>query len=527
MGRLKTTLASLTATLALSGCMTAPHQAYTIEQPQTAPVRNLTSMDLALSCLDRQLRDYHPRPVHVTSTGIPSRAGDKLVLGSGTDMLKTSIGQLSLSDTYTYVDLASLAMGNYGTNGGEPTNRPLDPQSIANWIGFLRHAGGSGEGHFNIPDYNITGAITQADNNVTSDTLSGGIDVGGGGNAQGGLGGSMNQGTTVVTVDMHIEDIPSMEIVKGLTTKNSITVLRSSQGVDLSGRVSALGAHFNVNLDRTEGLHQAIRILIQLGTVELLGRLAHVPYQQCLTGESVQANAVGKAQDAFDDLGDAARIRFAQQQLSALADPDRRAPYYLGPVNGVEDAATRDAIARYQRNAGLLASGRVDLDLYRSLQHRVAEAPTKPVPPVPPPPLAAPNLTVQAVPGNVLQPGATLRVNLSVDRDAHVQCFLQNDKREIFRIFPTADQPDDFLSAGQVVTAPSPASPRQIVMDQRGQENIGCVVSEAVLQAGENLPKGPLGSAPVSVPSLQALFDHYRRDASAPVAFGILPIQVQ
>ncbi len=42
----------------------------------------------------------------------------------------------------------------------------------------------------------------------------------------------------------------------------------------LSGHVSALGAHFNVNLDRTEGMHQAVRILIQLGTVELLGRLA-------------------------------------------------------------------------------------------------------------------------------------------------------------------------------------------------------------------------------------------------------------
>ena len=38
-----------------------------------------------------------------------------------------------------------------------------------------------------------------------------------------------------------------------------------------------------------------------------------VPYEQCLTGETVQANAVGKAQEAFDDMEEPARIRFPQQ----------------------------------------------------------------------------------------------------------------------------------------------------------------------------------------------------------------------
>ena len=521
MGNLKTTLASLAATLALSGCMTAPPKAYTIQQPQTAPMRNLTSMDLALSCLDRQLRDHNVPHKRLTSPGIPSRAGDKLVLGSGLDMLKTSIGQLSLSNVYTFMDFSTLA-SSQGVASFEANYRPLDLNSIGNWAGFLQ----SNHQTFNFPDRVITGSISQADNNVTSDQTSGGLDAGGTGNAQAGLGGSMNQGVTVVTVDMHIVEIPSLEVVNGLTTKNSIAVVRSSTGADLSGHVSALGAHFNVNLDRTEGMHQAVRILIQLGTVELLGRLAGVPYEQCLTGETVQANAAGKAQEAFDDMEADVRTRFVQQKLSMLADPGKpgHPPYYTGPLNGVEDSITRNAIARYQRNAGLIASGRVDLDLYRSLQHRVADVPTTPVPP---PPVSTPLLTLQAVPGSIVKPGTTLAVNLSVDRDAHVQCFLQNDKQEIFRIFPTAEQPDDLLIAGMTVTAPSPASPRQIVMDTLGQENIGCVVSGGILTAGEAWPIGPLGSTPVSAPSLHALSDQYRREAAGAIAFGELPIQVQ
>ncbi len=522
MGSLKTTLASLAATLALSGCMTAPPKAYTVQQPQTAPMRNLTSMDLALSCLDRQLRDHNVAPKLLTSTGIPSRAGDKLVLGSGLDMLKTSIGQLALSKVYTFMDLSAIA-SSQGVMNNEANYRPLDVNAIGNWAGFLQNS----HQPFKFPDRIITGSISQADNNVTSDQVSAGLDAGGTGNAQAGLGGSMNQGITVVTVDMQIVDIPSLQVVSGLTTKNSIAVVRSSTGADLSGHVSALGAHFNVSLDRTEGLHQAVRILIQLGTVELLGRLAGVPYQQCLSGETVQANAVGKAQDAFDDMDADVRVRFVQQHLSMLADQGRpgHPPYYTGPVNGVEDTATRQAIARYQRNAGLIASGQVDLDLYRSLQHRVADAPTTPVPP---PPVSTPHLTLQAVPGASVKPGTTLAVNLSVDRDAHVQCFLQNDKQEIFRIFPTAEQPDDLLTAGTTVTAPSLSSPRQIVMDTLGQEHIGCVVSDGILKAGEAWPIGPLGSAPVSATSLHALSDQYRRAAAgAAIAFGELPIQVQ
>jgi len=138
MPKLKTTLASLAATLALSGCMTAPHKAYTVGQAKTAPVRNLTNMDLALGCLDRLLVEYQVRPMYITSPGLPNRADDKLGLSSSADMLKTSIGQLSQSNVFRYVDLSFLAMSQYGGNANETGSRPLDANAIHTWIEFLR-----------------------------------------------------------------------------------------------------------------------------------------------------------------------------------------------------------------------------------------------------------------------------------------------------------------------------------------------------------------------------------------------------
>ena len=523
----KTAAAALAAALALAGCAGAPQKAYTVEQPRTAPARNLTSMDLALSCLDRQLRDYHAPRKNITSTGIPSRAGDKVVLGSGVDMLKTSVGQLTLSDTYTYVDLSAMAAATMQGNSNEPSFRPLDPQSLNNWFVLLRQLKSSDGGiKFKYPDYDITGSISQADGGVASDRQSGGLFVGGG-NVQGGPGFSVNQDVTIVTVDMQVIDAATLQMVNGLTTKNSIAVARSGTGVDLSGQVSTVGGHYSVNLDRSEGMHQAVRILIQLGAIELLGRLAGVPYEQCLSGETVQAGALGKAHDAFEDLDEAGRVRDAQTRLAALADPKSlaRAPYYAGQASGQADAATRDAIARYQRDHGLVASGEVDLDLYRRLRHEQAAPP----PAAPQLGLApAPRLSLAPAPGVSFKPQSKLAVNLSADQDAHVQCFLQNDKQQVYRVFPSAEQPDDYLSAGQPLTVPDPAAKTQILLDAAGKEALGCVASAQPLQAGAGLPKGPLGTTRVPLSNLQEVYEQYRREAGgAPVGFETLAVEVR
>lgn len=516
----KLTAAAFGAALALSGCMTAPQKIYGLQQPQTAPVRNLTSMDLALSCLDRQLaaRNLHGFK-KLTSTGIPNRAGDKVSLNSGVDMLKTTIGQLSRSNAFRYIDLASLAPSTGGMKS-ESAYNPLDQFAIQKWAEFLS----ANRVQFLFPDYIITGSVSQADSSVASDRVTGGID-GGGADAEGGIGASANQSGTVVTVDMQLEDAATLQMVNGMTTRNSIVVLRSGVGADLSGRVHALGAHFSVNLDRSEGIHQAIRILIQLGTIELLGRLAGVPYEQCLTGDTVQAAAPGRQQDDFDGLSDADRLRYAQRIL-ALVRPEGpgTAPYFQGAADGLDSPALRSAIAAYQRDAGLVPSGRVDLDFYRSLKHRADTTPAaRPalVAALTPPPVAMqpPRLGFSLPGGQRVQGasefalGSSLRFNVDVDRDAYVECFLRNQDQRIYRIFPNIDQADARVAAGRAVAVPGEASRTQIVLDAPTREEVACISSDQPLRAGAEFEAGPLGSTVLPLSTLTAVLDYYRRQA--------------
>lgn len=521
MPNLKTTLASLAATLALSGCMTAPHKAYTANQAQTAPVRNLTNMDLALGCLDRLLVEYQVRPMYITSPGLPNRAGDKVGLSSSADMLKTSIGQLSQSNVFRYVDLSLLAMSQYGGNANETGSRPIDTNAILTWIEFLKAYSDTAE--FKYPGYIISGSISQLDNSVLSDQAGGSL----GSEQIGTFGLNQDQMVSIVTVDMQVVGAQRLQVVNGLTTKNSLALAKNGVGADFSGRVKTVGGYFNVSYDRSEGLHQGIRDLIQLGTVELLGKLAKVPYQRCLQAEASAPGALQADEGRFEDLSEAQRVRFAQQRLAALADPSSlsHAAYYNGPANGVLDAATRDAIARYRRQAGLIANAEIDLDLYRSLAHA----------PVAQPGQSAPKLSFAGPDGQPLgtaahfRVGALLRISLDADRKAHAQCFLRSQTSEVYRIFPTADQPDDTLNPGNPALIPAPNAPVQITLDTPGAEEIGCISAQAPLRAGAALPLQALGTAPLpGARSLQAVFEQYQQaQGSEAVGMDVLQFSIE
>ena len=532
MTKFKTFLASLAATLALSACMTAPHKAYTTNQAKTAPVRNLTNMDLALSCLDRLLVEYRVQPISLTSTGLPNRAGDKVGLSSGMDMLKTSIGQLSQSDVFHYVDLSSLAMGQYGGNANESGSRPIESVTIESWIKFLDTR--INRNVFSLPDYIITGSISQNDNNVLSDQTGGSL----GSEQIGTLGANQDQMVSVITVDMQVLDLQRLQVINGLTTKNSLALAKNGVGADLSGRVKTVGGYFNVSYDRSEGMHQGVRDLIELGTIELLGKLAKVPYQRCLQAEASAPGALQTDEGRFEELSTEQRVRFAQQRLAGLADPAdfERKPYYNGLVNGITDNATRDAIARYRRQAGLIANAEIDLDLYRSLAHAPAAAPPSPVQSQPAP-STPPQLGFFSPDGSALgtaasfRNGSVLQFALGSNQRVHAQCFLRNQNQTVYRIFPTSAQPDDTLSPDRPTLIPASDLPMQIILDTPGpgKEEIGCISAVGPLRAGSTLPLRALGDAPLpGVHSLQAVFEQYQQaQGSEKLGFDVLQFRTE
>lgn len=262
----------------LIACTTNPIDGYIGYQPSTPPVRNVTQFTNALQCFDGMLAKAQLKPVYITAEGIPNQAGGETAITSGRNMLITTIKQLH-SNVFRFLDLptdsnsqdASLEL--QGIHKSSPFTLELYKQQYAAWNN------GRLTKEITYPDFTITGGITQSDKNIIANGIGANIVLE---NADFGV--SKDDMVSVITMDMGVHDNTNFEVL--FSVANSIAVYRQGTSGDLGGRIKKVGTYFNFSFDKSEGTHQAIRTLMQLNTIEILGKLANVPYQQCLSKDN-------------------------------------------------------------------------------------------------------------------------------------------------------------------------------------------------------------------------------------------------
>ncbi|MCK4493702.1 MAG: DUF4384 domain-containing protein, partial [Methylococcales bacterium] len=129
----------------------------------------------------------------------------------------------------------------------------------------------------NYPDYKIIGAITQVDKNIISGGAAASLSF-----RDADFGVSKDDMVSIISADMNIVNTANFEVLNGAGSSNSIAVYRQGLAGDLGGRIKSSGIFLNFSFDESEGMHQAIRTLLQLNTLEVLGKLAKVPFRKCL-----------------------------------------------------------------------------------------------------------------------------------------------------------------------------------------------------------------------------------------------------
>lgn len=506
-------ISGLVAAAMASACAyTPPEQAKTVSQPKTKPTKNLTSFSESLRCMDDLFVAYGVRDVVVTSQGIPDATGE---ISTGTkDMLISAVSRMSVkSNAFIFVDF---------------DQTQYDVNALQNLVGFTND--------FLVPNYYIRGAITQLDEQVVSESVSGGVSL-----PFADAGGSKDQVISLVSVDLNMGDLLTRQILPWASSNNSIAVRRSGSSVDAGGTIQniELGLSFNVSMNQSEGMHQAIRTLVDLSTVEVLGKLTQVPYWRCLQIEQTSPAVTAQARDWYANMAPEERVVFVQRALSG-------AGYYKGPIDGQPTTATRDAVGAYQADNGLIADGHINFDLYASLisgnlalgaapapgQTPVRYEPsTAPVPTVKPEaPPAAPlsvALSTAAGPAPTYAVGDSLSFVLETTRDAFAYCYYQDALGNIARVFPNRFQPNAQVAAGSQLVVPGPNARFEIIFEHAGaREEIACIASE--LELGVKLPDQlklqDLTPLPVgSLDEVTAEFDGLGQGA---LAKARLPIQV-
>ena len=473
-----------TGMMVLAGCgvTSQPERAYIVAQPKTPAVKNITSFDQSLRCMDDLFASFGVRDVAIASAGIPDETG-KITAGTK-DMLISAISKMSVkSGAFRFIDF-------------DQTQRD---------VAILFDLGGFAPG-FEVPPYYIRGAITQVDQGVLSESIGGSVVLEG--IAE--LGATKDQIVSVVSVDMNVGDLPRRQILPGVSSNNSIAVQSDGIGGDAGATVGIAGIFFNISLNKSEGTHAATRNLIELSTIEILGKLTRVPYWRCLQIEQTNPEMIAQARDWFEAMSSTEQVTFIQEALASQG-------YYAGPATGTLDPASREAIGRYQDENGLLANGRVDFDLYaRLIADDLALGQRPQATPVVASAAASSssrlNMSLRAAGGPIYRVEDAVQMTVSTSQDSYLYCFYEDATGTVARIFPNRFAPDPYVLGGNPVSIPGRDSGFQIVLERPGvNEQVACMASKR--EIGPTLPNTfqVADLTPLPVASLEDVVSEYQR----------------
>ena len=476
---------TLCIVLGMAGCAAPGHiqqRAHEQVRPQSLPVRNITSFTPALRCMDNLLAHYYPpgEPSTLYSKGVIDKTG-KDIGGDNREILMSTIAELSArSNLFQFADLPTTL------HDLQVTSHHFAPQPP-------------------IADYEIIAAISQMDENVSAKSQGVSLSL-----PFLDASYSADQNVTVLAVDFLISKPRSRVVKNGITAKNAIAIVRTGKAGDLGGQIKKAGFFYNLSIDRSEGLYAALRALIELSTIEVLGKLAEVPYWQCLQIDATHPDVLGQTHQWFAKMSSQKRIRFVQKML-------RSRGHYRGPLNGKMTTTTRNAIARYQQAIGHIPTGRIDLNLYRHLigndtgdRIRLAAAQPAQDPHQPPPAATATavkptlELSTPRGPQPRYQAQDTVALIATVSQPAYLYCFYRDAGGHISKIYPNRFQPQAQTQPSTPLVVPG-AAPFSLRLDHPGQsEDILCLASPQKLDA--YLPQALVPDLqPLSVSSLDQI----------------------
>nr|WP_244146289.1 DUF4384 domain-containing protein [Comamonas antarctica] len=507
----------LNATLALSvllaGCSTpldarkdAQFQShgYAADRPSVRPVRSISSFSDSLMCMDRLLRETGMPTTLITSKQLPDYSGRVAVATK--EMVVTALSQMSrLSNAFRYVD--------YEVDIARQ-------DTVQNLTTILLN---NNQMQLQRPALYISGAIAFVDQNVLRNQFDAGTSA-----SRLETGYSRNHNATVIGLEMHLGEFRNRTLIPGLDSANEIIIGSGGQGLDLAGRIGDYGVQFTVGRDYAQGSGPAVRTLVELGMIELLGKWARVPYWQCLTLEQNHPDFQRQLRDWYEESDPQARQQLVQRSLIRKG--------YLAnsaQVLGPQSPALRTALARFQADQGMVVNGVIDFSTYeRALSGFVGVGEDGRLARVG---WTSKNGQSLELPGAVDASGTQVKVaervidmqieNIMLDRTAfevgeqiflsatvsrtsYMSCYMVSAQNSVIRLLPNATNPSGWVSANQALRIPDWMSPQPgFVMDagSPGSEGVACFAAGTDLSA--QLPAAFRGAPFVPIAGMRTLDD--------------------
>jgi hypothetical protein len=480
---------ALAALATLAGCQTLEVKKPTLEQtaeirkgPEDRPQRSITGFTQALRCMDTLMLDYGVRDMTVMTEEITDETKK---LNAGTrDMLISAVSDMSRRSRAVRL----VAFGKDATNV----------------ISFLATAQ-SAAAYQAVPVYDIKGSVSQFDENLIKNQK----DLGFGFAPFINLGIARDAASSMLALDLSVLTTSDMAVLPGVTSRNSVVILKQGRGFDGDAAFHKFGINYSMNLARAEGQSQALRGLVELAVVELIGKLTKTPYWTCLGVTDPKANDETRL-EMFDWYHSMAATRI--ELIAYFQNQLRRRAFYDGPIDGEFNPAIDEAISNYRAELGLSRQAVLSEEFFYAFlaaDHTRIKRPQQPARYVPPPPVAAaPGSPPAPAPASAAAPlklslttpkqqtrfarGESINLALAPSQDAHVYCYLQDENAKVIRFFPNRFVRDSRIAAARPLALPG-AMRFQLTMNQKGvPETISCFATPRDVLA--SLPQTLVGT---------------------------------
>lgn len=343
-------------------------------------------------------------------------------------------------------------------------------EDTKNLAGFMNRAGSKEAFQIeNIPTYTVRGAVSQFDDNLGKKTVDAGISLGSLIGSFVGGGGAKSTAVNMVGLDLIALRASDFSVVPGVSAHNVAAILQEGAGIDAEVTYKKLGVNFMTSLSKSDGKTIALRNLVELGAIELTGKLTKVPYWKCLGIPGDHADIVSEIDDWYEAMTTADKLRFFLQQFRALGVlPANDAP--------VEPDTFKRAFRAYAEALGIPDNDSISLKLFRA--HFDAD-----------PAVAGPKavalfeaekqkllaLELKLDPTGTRDEAAFV---LTANHEAFVYCFLQDDdSKQIRGVLPNGSRRPATLKAGEPV-ALRELTKRAIASYLRRAQTLACFASE-------------------------------------------------
>jgi hypothetical protein len=469
--------------------------------PQARPVRTVTGFTDALRCMDSMLAAYGVRDVPMLVEDVQDQT--KKVSVGARDMLISAVHEASARSQ-------AIRLITFGVDVGNLANFHANAESK--------------KPYENVPVYDIRGSISQLDEGISKKQAEGGVTFG-----PVGIGAAKTGDGSIIALDLSVISAGDYSLVPGVKASNSVLIYKEGVGADADVEYKKLGLNFGMTLSRNEGKAQAVRGLIELAVVELLGKLAKVPYWTCLGADPNSAEVRHEittwlySMQANDEL-----VGYFQRQLTMRG-------LYRGPIDGENNEQFMDGLVRLRAQYGLSAEAVVDQELlaaYLATDHRTSAplrvAFTRPSAeaPVTAAPAKAAELRLELVAqGTRFRPGEEVKLTATPNADAHLYCYLQDAGRKIVRFYPNRFAPNNRVAANDALVLPGKMRFQITAPARGGREIVACFATAR--DVARQLPVEVYATdfEPLNVASLDEIHAAFSKVTRESFALGVVHVE--